>query len=174
MLICLQAFARKVFRVQGSIKKEDVDHEARVMSTLHEGGGHQHIVGILSHGWFKNPSGWYFLDMELCDLNLEQYIEYHWKSESSFDISQLPSIDSIFVTETGPNLPEWFHNVWTIGLHLALGLEYMHAKKIVHRDLKPSNGTFPQHITAAYRSTLLLQKQGLENCRFWILHRRFI
>lgn len=111
------------------------------MSTLRENGGHRHIVSILRHGWHNNSPFWYFLDMELCDLNLHQYNQYHHKSNSSFDISQIPSNGSIFITEKC-SLPTWFHNIWTIGVHLAQGLQYIHFKGIVHRDLKPSNGTF--------------------------------
>jgi serine/threonine protein kinase len=48
-------------------------------------------------------------------------------------------MDSIFITEKC-TLPDWFHNIWTIGVHLTLGLEHIHAKGIVHRDLKPNNG----------------------------------
>jgi hypothetical protein len=44
--------------------------------------------------------------MELCDLNLAQYIEYHYyKSVSFIDISQAPSGDNVFVTQRG-SLPD--------------------------------------------------------------------
>ena len=33
------------------------------------------------------------------------------------------------------------HNLWTIGLQIASGLEFMHEQKQVHKDLKPNNRT---------------------------------
>ena len=33
-----------------------------------------------------------------------------------------------------------YRNVWTIGIHIAEGLEFLHFHGHVHRDLKPRNG----------------------------------
>ena len=32
-------------------------------------------------------------------------------------------------------------DLWTIGKHIVLGLEFLHQQKYVHRDVKPGNGS---------------------------------
>jgi len=57
--------------------------------------------------------------LELCDASLDQL----------FLMSDDPR------KYKGPKLPHHF----TVFLHLALGLEYIHSEKIIHRDIKPEN-----------------------------------
>jgi len=80
--------------------------------------------------------------MELCDLTLQDYIAYfnHGSSSPPFEI--IPELSPVFVERNcSPTLK--IQNIWTIGLHIAKGLEFMHRKGQVHRDLKPQNGTTP-------------------------------
>jgi serine/threonine protein kinase len=35
---------------------------------------------------------------------------------------------------------ERVRNIWTVGVQVARGLEFIHSHKIVHRDVKPENG----------------------------------
>jgi serine/threonine protein kinase len=76
-------------------------------------------------GFGKVPrSPYYFLDMELCDLNLASLI-FQWKKEmdSTHDASsRLIEIGNIFKD-------------------ISDGITFMHSKGEIHRDLKPHNGT---------------------------------
>ena len=84
--------------------------EIRVVQTLCNG-ENINIVRVTKYGAIQ--SSFYFIDMELCDKNLETYIkESHW-------------------------LP--MHEVWDIMKDVANGLAYIHLRSQVHRDLKPRN-----------------------------------
>jgi len=76
-----------------------------------------HIVQVLRHGWLD--SSFYYFDMELCDLNLEQYILGGDESSITYDINKL----------------------WDIFREITRGLDYIHRLHHVHRDLKPRNGS---------------------------------
>jgi hypothetical protein len=72
-LLCsdVQAFARKL--VHHWAEAKDVDNEVKVLSELCKWGPHPHIVSILRTGKLLN-SRYVFIDMELCDLNLQEYV----------------------------------------------------------------------------------------------------
>lgn len=100
----------------------------------------QNIIEILDHGWIKSYFNFYYIDMELCDLSLRDYIDYHQlKKESFFDANTMQATTPVF-TQRHRTVLEKFQNMWMIGLHIARGLEFMHAHKQVHRDLNPRNG----------------------------------
>jgi len=101
-------------------------------------GGHEHIVNIMKHGAIIDS--FYFIDMELCHLTLRDYISYQ--------AGQLLPAFNISATTTAPvfvsNDCSWLlrmQNVWTVALHIARGLKFLHSHNHVHRDLKPPNGT---------------------------------
>ena len=75
ILVYRQAFARKIVREIGQVSKSDIENEARVVRLLMEHGGHQNIVTILAHGFNAAFDG-YFIDMELRDMTLKDYIDY--------------------------------------------------------------------------------------------------
>lgn len=60
-------------------------------------------------------------------------------------------------------------NMWTIGTHIARGLEFMHARSYVHRDLKPSNGTF--RAIPWLISTIFSAPKFMEARRLWAFYR---
>jgi serine/threonine protein kinase len=122
--------------VFGPVSKADIENEDHHISSFIKNGGHENIVIILARGWI---SDYYFIDMELCDLTLHSYIEYLGGLTSpTFDI--VPLMSPVFVEKTCPPVL-MMQNIWTIGTHIARGLEFMHSKEQVHRDLKPHNGT---------------------------------
>jgi serine/threonine protein kinase len=108
-----------------------IEHEVEVIRKICGKGAHPHIVAILKFGELLNTS-YYFIDMELCDLNLKDFIHS--------PVSQNPSIPS-FVENAPPQLRVL--QIWNIMMQIASGLVYMHSLNVVHRDLKPANGTLP-------------------------------
>ena len=76
--------------------------------------------------------------MELCDFTLDDYIRAINSNESSLDID-LRNSSTFALVSKNCSLPEKWFNTWTIGSHIARGLEFMHTLKHVHRDLKPAN-----------------------------------
>jgi len=96
--------------------------EVMAIKNLCGPGAHIHIVQVLAHGQLPNAP-YYFIDMELCDLNLDDYIH----REPSANLSEL----------TGSASPL---QIWVVMSHIAVGLEYIHRKGHVHRDIKPANG----------------------------------
>lgn len=118
---------------------QDIKNEARIVSSIQESGGHENIIKILNHGWLKGSVNVYFIDMELADFTLADYIDSRNVNESStVDFDRIKSSMSALVPKNC-SLPQRLLNTWTIGSHIARGLEFMHARNHVHRDLKPSN-----------------------------------
>ena len=149
-----KSFARKLIRLSTRIPEEDIQNEARVVDAICKNGGHENIVGILNHGWLRGSLNVYFIDMELADLTLTDYIRYLGGSTSSaIDIHAIQSSSPVFIRRDCP-FKERIHNIWIIGLHIAKGLEFMHRHKHVHRDLKPSNSTNFQPRTTDVSSVL--------------------
>lgn len=94
---------------------------------------------VLDHGWLP-PAGVYFIDMELCDLTLDEYI-YNERSNYSrtcIDASK-KSNSAVFVGENS-SMTVKLQNLWTIMTQIAQGLEFIHELHQVHGDLKPRNG----------------------------------
>src|SRR5271155_1219168 len=74
--LIVQEFARKIIRPVGGDQQEiqmEIDNEVRVMTKLGSNGGHRNIIIILQHGWI-NKDQWYYFDMELCAMNLQDFI----------------------------------------------------------------------------------------------------
>ena len=109
------------------IKREDVEYEVEAIKKV---GKHLHIVEVLNHGDLRNTE-YYFIDMELCDLNLDEYIH---RQTAPNPLESIPS----FVKNASPPLKA--QQIWNIMRQIASGLEYMHTLNVVHRDLKPANG----------------------------------
>ena len=84
-------------------------------------GSHKNIITIFSHGEFPDKS-YAFIDMELCDLSLDEYIKSNWS---------VARVDG----------PPKEARIWDIMTQIANGLSFIHKNKEIHRDLKPNNGT---------------------------------
>ena len=70
---CPLSFARKLIRPFGSATSEDIENEVRAITQICASGVHQHIIRFLSHGSLP-ASDYYYIDMECCNFNLENYI----------------------------------------------------------------------------------------------------
>lgn len=138
----MQMFARKVVRLVGrGIGQTDIRKEVLAVSSICATGGHKNIIEILDHGWLKGQDNVYFIDMELADFTLADYIDYHSDSpsKSSIAFDAMPFSIPVFV-QRECSFQQRIRNMWAIGSHIAAGLEFMHEHNQVHRDVKPLNG----------------------------------
>lgn len=92
---------------------------------------HGNIVQVLKHGLLSNPI-FYFIDMQLCDLNLHDYI--HKGTDMKLPAC-LPKFNRGEGVEGGLQ-------IWTVMHQISSGVEYIHRQHQVHRDIKPANGIF--------------------------------
>jgi len=98
---------------------EEIENEIRAVTKLCSGNEHANVVAALRSG--KLPgSPYYFIDMELCDFNLEIYIANQWINdlEKKYRARQ----------------------VFTILSDISNGVAFLHSHDEVHRDMKPRNG----------------------------------
>ena len=118
-----QIFARKVLHLFIFNGSQVLENELRVIKKLCQH-GHKNIIQVLDYG---NISGqtYGFIDMELCDLNLEEFNRCQWKRIEATHRLPAGSLE----LET-----------WNIMSQIADGLAFMHRQREVHRDLKPRNG----------------------------------
>ena len=91
---------------------------------------HPNIVQVFEFGKFEKDSRSYFIDMELCDENLQNYI-------SGKSISHL--VDWISLRN---NAIQWKKPEDILGIadQIIDGLIFIHDQMEVHRDLTPNNG----------------------------------
>jgi len=137
-LIARQAFARKVVSTLAG-QTADIEREERVIKLLRNR-GHGNIVSILHEGWSQ---ACYFIDMELCDFSLYDYLAYH-KHQAPYliNLQRMYSLSDGFAY-AGCSDEMRLRNMWVIVLHIAQGLEFLHGHGYVHRDIKPNNSMFP-------------------------------
>ena len=154
-------FARKLIRPFGDIKVEDISNEIRAVEKLCTPGTHKNIVAVTKHG--KLPPSYYFLDMELCDLSLEAFIEQKWTA---------PMRETVPYFTANPPPLKRMAQIWDIMVDLSRGVSFIHAHGEVHRDLKPRNSTFFSCQILNKHSTLFSPRSILENRRFRVNHRR--
>jgi serine/threonine protein kinase len=109
---------------------KDILAEAHAIKKLQSGVKCENLVTILGQGWLQGSSA-YYIDMELCDANLEQYIQGKFLI---YESSENPRFFGATIKERGV----W--NTWDIMEQICIGIEFIHACKQVHRDLKPRNG----------------------------------
>ena len=121
-----KAFARKLIRVP-QVDLKVVDNEVQVLKELSKE-SHPNIVAVLRIGQLRNSQD-LFIDMELCDLNLWDYIH---------GTKARHSVPTFFVKDQPP--PMLAKQIWNVMLQITTGVEYLHRSHVVHRDLKPANG----------------------------------
>jgi serine/threonine protein kinase len=121
-------FARKLIRVpRVSDDAGVVDNEVQMLKTLSKQ-RHLHIVTVFRIGMLHNSED-LFIDMELCDLNLREYI----RGTKPRDL-----VPTFFVRDQPP--PMIAMQIWNVMLQITTGVEYLHRRRVIHRDLKPDNG----------------------------------
>lgn len=138
-----------------------MEHEVGALERLQRLGVQKNIVTVLKHGWLRSgfypQSGLYHIDMELCDLNLENYMDKKWTPDMRKTV--------FYFTE---NLPTRMRvgQIWDIMEDITKGLSFLHQNNMVHRDVKPRNGNLLTNETDN-SSPLLSDGPDLENRRFW-------
>ncbi len=70
----LKTFARKILRLFGGVRREDIDNEVRAISQLCSGGKCRYIIEVIRHGWFPVDDAYYYIDMEYCSETLNDRI----------------------------------------------------------------------------------------------------
>jgi serine/threonine protein kinase len=121
-------------------------------------GAHENIIKILDYGELRN-STYSFIDMELCDFDLKEYIE------SRHQYSSYTRVPEKLRGQGG--MPSF--EMWNIMSQIANGVAFIHSHREVHRDLKPRNGmclTKPH----SFRSTVFADRSTLEGRRLWPYH----
>ena len=87
------------------------------------------MVEVLGFGELSSSSH-YYIDMELCDMNLETFIQRKWTPKMEL---LLPYITA----DSGPRVRTV--QIWNIMEDTSNGLAYIHGLNEIHRDLKPRN-----------------------------------
>ena len=106
-------------------------NEGRVVDKLQSATSCCNLITVLKHGWLTDI--WcYFIDLELCQGNLEHYI----KDSSALSYLSLknPRLQDADFGHHG------IWNTWDIMEQIGAAVEFIHARGQVHRDLKPPNG----------------------------------
>jgi serine/threonine protein kinase len=113
----------------GAVDIAEIKTEIKAFTKL---SGHAHIVRILE---WRRWQLMFFIDMELCDVNLHSYIQSQYGDERVANLLHEP----VFVS---PNCSSdvRLHNTCTILDHICRGVVHIHQEGYSHRDLKPANG----------------------------------
>ena len=132
-------FARKIIkrRLAASLcparRDHDIFNEVKIIDKLLDlNGWNKNVVQVFNHGWIQRDPNWYFIDLELCALNLEDYLQGDFKSV--LGVSFYWDIVAIR-NELG------CLTIWSIMEDITSGLSFIHKCCAVHRDVKPANGT---------------------------------
>lgn len=86
------------------------------------------MIEVFRHGRLRDNSLFYYIDMELCDCNLEEYIQ------SKKDVPRLLSWTKAIEHGVSPFF------VCDFMRQMISGLKFIHDRDEVHRDFNPQNG----------------------------------
>ena len=143
-------FARKLL-----LNREEIENEKRAIKKLYGRHAHENLVKVLRLGTLVKSSI-YFIDMELCDLNLNDYI--YPKGETQVSIPRLVETPSSLKVE----------QIWNIMNQIANGLTFIHSQTEIHRDLKPSNSMPYKSLLTIIFSPVFAKRLCMENRGLWI------
>jgi serine/threonine protein kinase len=140
-----KTFARKLLHISW-LTSEELENE---MAAIQKISPHVHIVAVLATGRLP-ASEYYYIDMELCDLDLAGFI--HTKSQPD-PTKSIP----YFVKDYPP--PMKSQQIWNVMKQITSGLTHLHSLNLVHRDMKPANSTLPRCV--AYNLVLYSRKDSV-------------
>jgi serine/threonine protein kinase len=133
----LKCFARKILRpFAGRNNDDDIANETRAMEK-HCQLGHENLIEIYDHGTLRTNLPFYFIDMELCGVNLDEYIQgYVTGVHGLLDWSQ--------AIQDG----QGDFQIFAIFQQILIGLIFIHDHGEVHRDLTPQNNKDKRRLCA--------------------------
>jgi len=116
--------------------KKSFENEVRAISKLCKSNSHAHIVSVFRLGEVKD-SALFYIDMELCDGNLDQFM----RDRAAIELN----------------------DVWSVMVQITSGLAYIHSHGEVHRDIKPRNGKTQLQTYCSLSSSIHGYSKTLEN-----------
>lgn len=134
-----------------------MENSARVLEKFHKNGSHENIVTVLHCGWLDPCKERFFVDLEPCILNLDDYIKG--------DVKSILGLETYFnsMLQGEEETPRCL-SFWGILKDVSSGLNFIHSSQELHRDMKPRNGkpiVFPLMVFSTSLTTGLV-----ENNRF--------
>lgn len=103
---------------------EEIQNELRAVEKFGKT-SNDHLVAVFNHGRLSD-SPYYFVDMELCVMDLNRYI-YHVQPERNLEFqNSLPIRTDV-------------NEIWKIMKDISSGLTFIHDHMETHRDIKPQN-----------------------------------
>jgi serine/threonine protein kinase len=154
----LQIFARKILRLFGGVRKEDIDNEARAVSELCAAGRCRNVVEVIRHNWLPTDSSYYYIDMEYCLETLDDRIQGRSRGpklalepaevlNAASDVNSqmtefVENMETMLKSDFSEfDMPESDMQAWLDVIDdIVNALIYIHNLGTVHRDLKPQNG----------------------------------
>ena len=91
------------------------------------------VVEILRTGELQQLPYYYFIDMELCHFNLDDYIRRTLPGQLRSKVPEFLDVDDL-------PLPSRRLQVHGILKDIINGVVHIHSAGLIHRDLKPLNG----------------------------------
>jgi len=158
-----QVVARKIIRLVGYITEDDINNEMRAVAKLcMTANTHKNIVSVFDYGRLQGFN--YFIDMELCDMNLQQWIDRTWHEDTA---KKLPHL----TIELPPRMR--IGQIWDIMEDITRAVAFIHGEREIHRDLKPSNSICFMTLSNQI-SPVFFCKRSLEGHRFRIYYGRLL
>lgn len=115
-------FARKVIRPFVGITDVDIQNEVRAIKRLCKT-GHPNIVQVLEYGSLKEDAMFFFIDMELCEASLEEYLR------GGISVGGGPTWETVC-----KDAAVMADKACIILQHIVNGLFYIHTMGEAHRD----------------------------------------
>ena len=118
-----------------------------------------HLVAVFRHGKLSD-SPYYFIDMELCSMDLNQYI-YQFRSDGDLRFqNSLPVRVDV-------------NDIWKIMRDISDGVAFIHNHTEIHRDIKPTNSTLLPSLFLM--ESFVFRRTGfVEDCGFRVLNRNIV
>jgi serine/threonine protein kinase len=150
-----QFFARKILRpFAGRNSNDEIANETRAMEKLCKQ-GHENLIEIFDHGMLGPNVPFYFIDMELCGLNLDEYVR-----------GVVTGVHGLLDWSQAVQEGQGPFQIFAIFQQIVIGLIFIHNHGEVHRDLTPQNSKYKIRFLLIC-SSVLANRRFLEDCRLW-------